>query len=303
MTEETRSSSTTSVNKGVNWEIKNSDFPSLTMVEASIDWITATSKKEEVLRYWRELYAQYASDFYPEITSPDIFKSHGYTGPSVPGFVFATHPQHGALIRLSGHGAAVAWREALSRVEYCNVTRIDLCVTVEPKMRMTGIATNEYASLIARNHQPHINKKLVTSSDGGETMYIGSRTSQIFLRLYDKSAEQGNDPGDKWRYEVEYKKPVAQQIAEMIMAYAGSKLTSTTKVVADTVFNAFSQRGVKPIFSSDLETVLPTRAKKERSPVEAQMRWLAVSVSPAVRRLVAAGYGDAIREMLGLDLP
>lgn len=294
-------SGTTDIDKGVNSQIKKSDLRPGQSIEPSIDWITATSKKEEVGRYWRELHAQYAADFYPEVTHPKTFSYVGWEGPQLPGFTYAIHPKHGAMVRVTGFGAGVAWRDVLSRVEYCNVTRIDLCVTVTLQMRMTGIATNEYAALISSGYQPHIKKKLVTNSDGGETLYIGSRTSQVFVRLYDKSAERGEEPGDVWRYEIEYKKPVSQTVAEMIMSLAGGDDSEVWETINDTVWTAFDDRGVTPIFSAGDAFLAPTTAHRERSPVEAQMKWLAVSVSPAVRRLAAAGYGQAIREILGLD--
>jgi len=53
-------------------------------------------------------------------------------------------------------------------------------------------------------------------SDGGTTIYIGSRTSERFLRLYDKAVQSGNR-GDEWaRLELETKGMVSRGLANLL---------------------------------------------------------------------------------------
>lgn len=55
------------------------------------------------------------------------------------------------------------------------------------------------------------------NSEGGYTIYVGSRQSERFLRLYDKAAEQ-NIPGALWaRLEVETKGMVARAVTTSIV--------------------------------------------------------------------------------------
>jgi len=57
----------------------------------------------------------------------------------------------------------------------------------------------------------------INSSDGGQTLYIGSRQSERFVRVYDKAVESGQ-PGDWKRLEMETKGEVARLIADAIVS-------------------------------------------------------------------------------------
>jgi len=62
----------------------------------------------------------------------------------------------------------------------------------------------------------------------GQTVYIGSRSSPLFMRVYDKGAEQGT--GEDWvRVEVEMKHPVAtkgvREMDRLGIAQAGTAIT------------------------------------------------------------------------------
>lgn len=57
----------------------------------------------------------------------------------------------------------------------------------------------------------------IVSSGNGDTIYIGSRQSERFIRLYDKAAQQGLD-GERWfRLELETKGMVARSLALVLM--------------------------------------------------------------------------------------
>lgn len=55
------------------------------------------------------------------------------------------------------------------------------------------------------------------SGETGDTLYIGSRTSEKFLRIYDKGAEQGDEPGTRFRVELECKGGAANFAADCIV--------------------------------------------------------------------------------------
>jgi len=59
----------------------------------------------------------------------------------------------------------------------------------------------------------------IKSQDGGETLYLGSRTSEMFMRIYNKFAEQGSKPEhpvDWIRIELECKGERAKQIGVVL---------------------------------------------------------------------------------------
>ena len=53
-------------------------------------------------------------------------------------------------------------------------------------------------------------------SDGGNTIYVGSRTSDRFMRLYDKAAQTGNADILWSRLEIEYKGMVARAVSTVL---------------------------------------------------------------------------------------
>jgi len=293
---------TTNGNTGVNSQIPLGNLGPIARTSCAIDWITATTKSEDCYEFWLSTFNNFWSDTYPEVAVPEQWEKYGYKGVSLPGFAISSHKINGTMVRLSGLPANELWRDILSYVEVCNVTRIDLCVTVDMSFNTRGHASEQYAAILADRVQPHIGKRLITDNEGGETLYIGSRTSQIFLRLYDKSAEQGDKPGWSWRYEIEYKKPVSLAVAKLIMDNAGGDDSLVREAIANTVYDAFHERGVSPLFDADGAVILPTVAKRKESPVSRQLKWLGTSVRPAIQRLIKSGYKDAVLEILGLDV-
>jgi hypothetical protein len=56
----------------------------------------------------------------------------------------------------------------------------------------------------------------VEGHDGGFTLYVGSRQSERFIRIYDKGIESGQTGMDWWRYELETKGDVARALANLL---------------------------------------------------------------------------------------
>jgi DNA relaxase NicK len=67
-------------------------------------------------------------------------------------------------------------------------------------------------------------RSLILNSDGGSTLYIGSRVSDRFARLYDKGIEQGTTAAGKWwRLELELKGRRSQSHAEALLSTAAHR--------------------------------------------------------------------------------
>src|SRR6185369_3921714 len=49
------------------------------------------------------------------------------------------------------------------------------------------------------------------------TVYVGSRQSERFIRIYDKSAQMGETPNKWYRFEVETKGMVSRALANMLV--------------------------------------------------------------------------------------
>src|SRR3989304_5697268 len=141
----------------------------------------------------------------------------GYGGYSISGLRWGMRTD-GCIMMLSGQDAAINWLPALALAQ--NVTRLDLAVTVSLADPITDVAKRAYAWVLTDPHScPGKKRKYsyVENSSGGQTVYIGSRASDQFGRLYDKGCESARDacapPGLLWRYEVEFKAYRAKKLA------------------------------------------------------------------------------------------
>ena len=133
----------------------------------------------------------------------------------------------------------------------------------------------------------------------GKTLYLGSRSSEAYLRIYDKAAEQ-NSEGLHWaRVEIEYKADRARQILEYVLS------TKSLDCVCRSILNyvAFKSPPVGsdsferwPIVSWWLEflqvdEVLVLAFGNPSSTIEKAVDWIDKQVAPTLA-LVQEAYGD-----------
>jgi DNA relaxase NicK len=100
-------------------------------------------------------------------------------------------------------------------------TRLDLAATLldgDTHRDWTVIAYNQckrdgrISSGVMKTHR-------IEGSPDGRTLYIGSRSSDRFVRIYDKTAEsKGIYPSRTWRWEVEYKHPRSGVVSSRLAA-------------------------------------------------------------------------------------
>lgn len=123
----------------------------------------------------------------------------------------------------------IDWHEANGH----KCTRIDLAIDVfdDPSFlpQIRGMADNNEFSGTARS------ATIVSSSDGaGLTVYMGSRTSQRFVRIYNKAAQTGTDR--PWvRIECEVKSDSARAVARAILGVGVGGISLVAKSVIQRV--------------------------------------------------------------------
>jgi DNA relaxase NicK len=176
-----------------------------------------------------------------------------------------------------------------------NVTRLDLQVTIDGVPAGTNLAGESLRRLrrnLSRRGRP-VEWSYLLTRQRGATLYLGSRESAVYARLYDKSAEQGSEHlGGKWRYEIETKADVALRIARELVAS-----NSARQLVVGTVHEHFLSRGIAPAFDGEGEAVSTTPQSHE-SDDERRLAWLRDQVSVVVARLGAAGRADDVARAL-----
>jgi len=114
------------------------------------------------------------------------------------------------------------------------------------------------------------------SKDGGNTIYVGSRQSEKFIRIYNKAAES-NLPGVLWyRYELETKGMVARAVASILTSTTGwaDCFATYTKHMVD-----IPQVADYQVFFGDETVTIGIPKIEKKSDREA---WIEKQVMPAV---------------------
>jgi hypothetical protein len=178
-------------------------------------------------------------------------------------------------------------------------TRIDLAVDVydAPTLLPVLQAMAEHHEWYGTAHSA----TTIKSSDGkGLTIYIGSRTSERFVRLYDKAAQLGQ-PGHWTRIEAEVKGDSARQVARSIVGLNIGGLSMVASGVINRVA-AFPCAEWKAVFDGEkMEIGTP---KVEEKQTEA---WILGQVASAIARFereypdrkILERLWDAIEDRLG----
>lgn len=263
---------------------------------AGVDWVTMTSTKDGVGMKWYELYSKYRRTKLAEGDKEEPYNNGFYAGVGIASMRWGYSDRLGYIVIVSGGDAEHFWQNL--EPGRARITRMDLCVDFTPATP-GRLAKKLWNGLSEERRKELPGLSLFLGSQGGDTLYVGSRHSQQFGRLYDKGVEGKTAlPGVHWRAEVEYKKPLAGLMAgELIQESRGQRV----EAIVDTVKNWFFDRGVE---------VLPERTGREAIRISVEQRittsdrklaWLHSQVGPTVQKLVSLGLGREVLNSLLLD--
>lgn len=265
-------------------------------IASSVDWMTMTvktrAKRDIVERMADDQGARLESDGYERLN----YLSHGYTGFRIGGLTYGRRTDDD-IVRLASHAAGLGWRSWGKHAD--NVSRLDLQVTSrdagDPRPRGRAIydqITDGQITLKKAKGQ-----SIIENSTGGSTLYVGSRTSETFLRLYDKGAEAlCAPPGTLWRWEVELKDSAALAMYTELTRY-----TSSDIVIAGHVWRIWNERGITPNWTPRLETTRPY-VERPLSDDARKLLWLRTQVAPTIAYLEQRGKLLAALDALGVEL-
>lgn len=263
-----------------------------------VDWVTATTQNSRTGHYWMSLFHQHRNE-YPGETRK--WKAHGFAGLQHEKLIWAQRESDGRFMIVAQSDAAGEYWVKL-RTSGTKVTRVDLAVDCWLPEEKPGLAGEAYEKLRQTDGD---NKRLgysyITNTRHGETLYVGSRTSQQFGRLYDKGIQQGSCPPGQWfRYEVEFKRPMADEV----YGWLNDKIDNKTLVgcwIAGAVRQWFCARDVEPVYDSDQADLHLIRPVAAVTSTERKLIWLQDQVKPTVAKLFQLGLGERAIVALGLD--
>lgn len=271
------------------------------IVSVGVDYLRRTyerGKQEGVAEHRAELLSSRQFGHGHTVGVPRDWWFVGYRG-WVCGAVAFGRRDADCIVQVSGCLATSAV-EFLS--EGINTSRIDLQLTVLVDDDVSSlIEAMTQAVLEARKGREGraFGVRRIASYGDGDTLYVGSRQSEQFGRIYDKGTESGGDyPKGSLRFEVEYKGAWARRINALLMQAGCSGA-----VVAGLVRGFYEKRGLDISLSGeslgiDLGDTIEVEGAHERS-----MRWLRSQVAPAIARLLREGVAvEAVVEALGLGV-
>lgn len=276
------------------------ELPHLTsedyIISANVDWLTVTSRSDRIGMSWQERFMKIVKeDRMSGGIGPDKkWKALGYEGKSANGIRWGYSDKLGWIVILSGHISSKHWRGFVGNA--VKATRIDLAVTVALGVEMLDLPRKYYEEIESQGQRKRT-YSLVQNTNQGQTLYVGSRQSDRFGRVYDKGVESKTaPPGMKWRYEAEFKKPVSEQVKKALLC---TREKSVGKIVG-TVYDFFAYRLVKPLFSRSSDGIR-IASETRVTTVQKRLTWLSTQVRPTVQQLILAGYTGEMVEALGLE--
>lgn len=156
------------------------------------------------------------------------------------------------------------------------VTRLD--IAIDARDCEIDIAEVYKAAQDAKSQGSVQSINLISGVDGGATLYLGSRQSDKFARLYDKGV-QTKDGGDWKRLELELKGDVAKQYARVI-AMTDSSIASFVWSIASKMF--MTEAGNYPTLGAHSDLVSMPKIEK----VTDTEKWLCTQIIPVIEKYV-----------------
>lgn len=252
-----------------------------------IDWISATFASSDVsdLDVRRALGFGFPLKAWAECT-PHFGYALGMTHPL--GHTVLSNPyrpEMGVHIMIGGRaltGMAQAGWPAPEMLKWCldqggKITRLDLAIDVfgeaiDPIVlaRTPQVKGQEGST---RKH------RAVMDNQGGKTSYHGSRTSERFLRVYDKAAEQGLIDTLWTRFEVEVKGGPARVAAQALVATSEGARADLVRSMIKSLFNPDD-----PVFQGAMNAPHVPLASPGKNTDDSTLEWLMNQVAKSLAR-------------------
>jgi hypothetical protein len=272
-----------------------SDPQTLLCPSAGIDYVTCTTKPGMKDRLIMGLVPRWFAQRESEGYHPAQWSFNSYVGETIDGLSYGQR-HDGSIVRLSSEMARIHGRTVLRLANH--VSRLDVQVTLTDDCN--GMDWAAWADQEAR-HDKRIESGVTRSSlrhdtPDGAMFTLGSRVSERYYRIYDKSAEsKGVWPSGTWRWEVEYKNARAGRVAQHLATDAWSG-----EACRGLVSDAFADYGIV-VPSSPLPRNWRDHSPREETTDERRLLWLETTIRPAVARLREAFSYDRLLTALGLD--
>lgn len=266
-------------------------------VTAGVDWISATLGREEIGNQSWMYDALHALELIA--MAGNVYKRRsmlGFDGWESAGcFVGSNDKLHYA--QFAGHWA----NDAYLYLEHpkVHISRIDLQTTIKYSEELLKEGRFQYARAIAHNKvlPTHRQRRihLFAGSDGGDTIYVGSPSSEQRGRLYNKSKQSGEQAYERsWRYEVVYRNNYAAVVYRTVLA----AVLPHSDIIVQTVIEFYRERGINILGMDDWRGNPIEPPKATPSDAGRKLAWIKDQVVPTIRKLAEMGYAGELMEVI-----
>jgi len=290
------------------------------LLECGVDYITVTATQQPQITSLVNVAKENLEAEARAGNEVKDWRGQFYVGQYAGSASFGVGPQ-GALARLSSGVAKMNWSTLFSSGMKC--TRLDLQATIKGSSAPSELVGKCWNLVLDhwQNQRQEKKPKLVSGPYGPESIYLGSRQSERYGRIYDKFAESKLDHyTQSVRFEVEYKGKSAHRLASRLCAMPHRFTDVTTPLQV-----YFEKRGLSPwltdvgqVFAgtcgrcsikaryncigSNCSGELPGAQDLPRSSSDAErkLRYLSKSIRPMVSLLVRHYGREAVLQALGL---
>jgi hypothetical protein len=266
---------------------------------ASIDWFTGFVGKDWGYDIWFDLchLQELAESEHGARELP--WAKQGFAGRSR-GRVSAGEREDGTLREVTGPLAHRYSEMVAGDYHLVRPSRLDIAFTFRLQTYQPELARSYYGkgnSSHGGAFRPR-QRRFFSNQQGGETLYIGSVSSDGMLRLYDKQEEQkGHGLYERcWRLELQTRREKARVLWTTLNSSEDRERT-----VRGILKSECEREGILGFVDWDSSAVKLAAPDRPAQYLERRLEWLERQVMPTVRELTQEGYGAAVLRSLGLD--
>src|ERR1044072_1682207 len=270
------------------------------VVTAGVDWLSATLVRGAVMdQLWVERCLRLLDAVVADGHKLEYRSWNGYSGEGAGGG-FVGEREEGHYAQVSG---VYAYTTFVKTYRYdMHVSRLDIQVTVKYKNMPKRVAKEAYRDAMAENASISSSRRrkiyIIVGSDGGDTCYVGSPSSDERGRIYNKEVQSEDIHFMRtWRWEVVLKNDKATDCASRISQVTTNRISW----LSDFCGHWWEKRGVSVPWLL-AEAPVPVRPVRTiPTDVERKRNWLAHQVRPTVEYLLTLYDKEDILLLLGLS--
>lgn len=245
----------------------------------------------QVLEYYTDKSGQMSPLSYKQLLGYQGYgNEHGFVG----------QREDGYLRRFSS--AAADWMFDKIHEPEDKVSRLDIQITIKDQYEPNDIIAGHCPSIALKNMElPESRRRRVTEwkdNVGGYTLYVGSRSSEQFCRIYNKEAESREA---EWkgcvRYEIQFSGDSATHYARQLGEWGSDRDILTLELIR----HWLADRGVHLVLPATIAAWEFKRPQLAKTDIGTTLNWLEKQVRPAIVRLLRVLPEHEIMNALGLS--